>query len=117
MAKSRTERKRYIAQRPADDESGDVRVIVITETNRSYALPRVPVYPEHGIDWGHMGPATANLALSILSDHFGDQSRAQALYQSFKSQMLQELGHYQWSMTTDNIELWLEVIGVHHGRS
>ena len=118
MAKSRTEPKRYIGQRPADDDVGDCKVVVITASGHSYLLPHMVHHSPNGFEWGYLGSGASDLALSILQDHFGESKvvtifrgkvgrRAWELHQRFKFQMLQELGHYAWCLTTDHIETWL----------
>lgn len=121
MAKSRTEntiRKTYIGQRPADDEIGDCRVTVITDDGHEYPLPHMVHHSPSGFEWGYGGSGPADLALSILQDYLGEPKtvqihigkcgqRAWELHQKFKWQMLQELGHNRWAITTDNIDAWL----------
>lgn len=115
--------KTYLGQRPADDEIGDCRVTVITESGRAYPLPRVMHHSPTGFEWGYGGSGPADLALSILNDHFANDpqtvkifrghcaERAWRLHQTFKFQMLIELPYDRWKMTTDQIDAWLALVG------
>ncbi len=62
--------KVYVAQRPADDEIGDCRVTVEHE-GRLYPLVHVELHSD-AFEWGYAGSGPADLALSILADHFGE---------------------------------------------
>jgi hypothetical protein len=62
-----------------------------------------------GFEWSFEGPPSAQLALAILVDHFGDPVPALALCPAF---MRKVVAHFEneWEMTTGDIEHALENI-------
>jgi hypothetical protein len=61
-----------------------------------------------GFEWGYGGSGPAQLALALLADHFGNNDRALALYQSFKSAVVAKLPKPGWTLTSADIERALE---------
>lgn len=57
-----------------------------------------------GFEWSYAGSGPAQLALAILADHFGDDRRALAIYQSFKFKIIAALPREQWLLTEDRVE-------------
>ncbi len=112
-----TAHKIYRGQRPADDEIGDCRVVVI-EAGRARPLPHVKRHSPDGFEWGYGGSGPADLALSLLADYFGErprkfdgnayeQHRCLALYQSFKAHFIAAAPREGFAITSDQIAEWL----------
>ena len=112
-----TASKIYRGQRPADDEIGDCRVVVI-EAGRARPLPHVKRHSPDGFEWGYGGSGPADLALSLLADYFGErprkfdgnayeQYRCLALYQSFKARFIAAAPREGFAITSDQIAEWL----------
>jgi hypothetical protein len=57
-----------------------------------------------GMEWGYCGSGPAQLALAILADHLGDDEQALNLYQRFKWQVIAELPHKRWLLTSADID-------------
>jgi len=112
-----TAHKIYRGQRPADDEIGDCRVVVI-EAGRARPLHHVKRHSPDGFEWGYGGSGPADLALSLLADYFGErprkfdgrayeQNRCLALYQSFKVDFIAAAPREGFTITSDQIVEWL----------
>jgi hypothetical protein len=56
-----------------------------------------------GFEWGYEGSGPQQLALAILVDHFGDDSRALAHYKIFMEVVLAELRSDEWALTSEQI--------------
>lgn len=63
-----------------------------------------------GFEWTYEGNGPAQLALALLADHTGDDSRALALYDRFMRAVVAELDN-SWELTSADIEAVLEGIG------
>jgi len=46
-----------------------------------------------GMEWGYMGAAPTDLALSILTDHLGDEKKAQKLHRELRRSLLRPGAH------------------------
>jgi hypothetical protein len=57
-----------------------------------------------GFECGHGGVGAAQLALAILADHFGNDSQAKSLCQSFKWKVISKLARNHWCLTSDQIQ-------------
>jgi hypothetical protein len=57
-----------------------------------------------GLEWGYCGSGPAQLALAILADHLGNDEPALNLYQRFKWQVISELPHKRWMLTSADID-------------
>ena len=56
-----------------------------------------------GFEWTYEGAGPAQLALALLADHLGDDSRALALYQPFMTRVVAELDN-SWELSSADIE-------------
>lgn len=63
-----------------------------------------------GFEWTYEGNGPAQLALALLADHTGNDSRALALYDRFMRAVVAELDN-SWELTSADIEAALEGIG------
>jgi hypothetical protein len=63
-----------------------------------------------GFEWTYEGNGPAQLALALLADHLGDDSRALALYQPFMRAVVAELDN-SWELTSAEIDAALRSIG------
>lgn len=62
-----------------------------------------------GFEWGYCGSGPAQLALAILTDHFGDE-KALTLYQQFKEEVIVILPYERWTLRDDEIDRAIESI-------
>ena len=63
-----------------------------------------------GFEWTYVGNGPAQLALALLADHFGDASRALALYEPFMRAVVAELDN-SWQLTSAEIDEALASLG------
>jgi hypothetical protein len=63
-----------------------------------------------GFEWTYEGHGPAQLALALLADHLGDDTRALLLYQPFMRAVVAELDN-SWELTSAEIDAALEAIG------
>ncbi len=56
-----------------------------------------------GFEWSYEGDAPAQLALALLADHFGDASRALALYEPFMREVVANFSN-EWEMTSEDVD-------------
>jgi hypothetical protein len=63
-----------------------------------------------GFEWTYEGNGPAQLALALLADHLGDDSRALALYEKFMRAVVAELDN-SWELTSAEIDAALKTIG------
>lgn len=61
-----------------------------------------------GFEWGYEGGGPGQLALAVLADHFGDDSKALALFASFRGNVIATLDNEEWVLTSDRIEAALQ---------
>jgi hypothetical protein len=111
--------KKYVGQRPLDDEIGDCKVFVIdTATGQSQPLRHVVHHSPAGLEWGYGGSGPADLALSILADYFGEQPTKDELYrgeckcwpphQPFKWAFIGPADRAGFELTEAQIADWLQ---------
>lgn len=114
--------KTYVGERPADEEIGDCRVMVVRDDGRSsYPLPHVVIHSPTGFEWGYGGSGPADLALSILADLLQEpisrvlaawrgsgHSRALDLHQHFKFAFIGGLDRKGWRLTEEVIRRWMD---------
>ena len=55
-------------------------------------------------EWGYEGSGPQQLALAILTDHFGDSSRALTHHKVFMEVVLAELRSDEWNLTSEQID-------------
>jgi hypothetical protein len=63
-----------------------------------------------GFEWTYEGNGPAQLALALLADHLGDDTRALALYDPFMRAVVAELDN-SWELTSADIDAALKAIG------
>ena len=112
--------KIYQGQRPADDDIGDCRVVVI-EGGSVRPLHHTK-YHSDAFEWSYAGSGPADTALSILADFFGErptrrqlargQSRSWQLHQHFKRDFIALAPHDGFTVTSEQIEAWLKTLGL-----
>ncbi len=109
--------------------SGGVDVTVAGDDGVPRALePRLDLrnHSQTGFEWGYGGSGPSQLALAILSDHFGADVRtnvgrgladvkALELYQDFKFACVAALPSDGWQLTTDHIVAAVRALGGRHG--
>jgi hypothetical protein len=91
------------------------RVIIADEPR--YWLRHVIYHSPTGIDYGHGGSGSADLALSILADHLDErptttelqrgQCRCWAPHQDFKWAFLASMPRHRGKIMSDQIAVWL----------
>ena len=59
-----------------------------------------------GFEWGYDGAAPAQLALAILADHFGDDTKTLAEYERFMGNVVANFGN-EWELTSEDLALAL----------
>jgi hypothetical protein len=62
-----------------------------------------------GFEWAYAGGGPAQLALALLADHLGDDSRALALYEPFMRSLVAELDN-SWELTSADIDAALAAL-------
>jgi len=75
-------------------------------------VDRLPLDPRHdlydhspdGFEWGYGGSGAGQLALAILADHLNDEQEALGLYQHFKFEVIADLPHDEWTLTSLDVE-------------
>jgi hypothetical protein len=118
--------KRYHIHRDAE---GQVRCRVVVKatlgaTPQTYPLPHIP-YHSDGFECGYGGSGPADLALSILADHFGEaipldhfrtltarrtlieRSRCWKLHQPFKWHFIVPMDRVGGTISSAQIDAWL----------
>jgi Family of unknown function (DUF6166) len=59
-----------------------------------------------GFEWGYPGSGPAQLALAILADFLGDDTRAIALHQEFKWDHISQIAGHEFCISDDVLERW-----------
>lgn len=120
------QQKTYKGVRPADDQEdgqvmqlSGVQVTVQVEGGRPKPLRHVQLHSD-GFEWGYSGSGPADLALSILADHFDERpSRRQLhhgececwpLHQKFKEAFVAGWPMWGWEITSRAIDDWLNAV-------
>ncbi len=108
--------KTYRGFRPADNEIGDCRVVVI-ENGKARPLRHVVLHSPSGLEFGYGGSGPADLALSILADYFGERPTSKQLssgacqcwrhHQDFKWAFIAVAPRESFTITSDQIKDWL----------
>jgi hypothetical protein len=112
--------KVYQGQRPADDQIGDCRVLVI-EDGRTRPLRHVR-YHSDAFEFGYGGAGPADTALSILANYFDEKrlnrrqiergkSRAWLWHQPFKWAFISTADRASFTITEAQIAEWLKAQG------
>jgi hypothetical protein len=58
---------------------------------------------KNGFEWSYEGDEPNQLALALLADHLGDDSKALALYEGFMRRIVANFGN-EWEMTGSDID-------------
>lgn len=85
---------------------GDRTIDGISVTVDGRPLPeRQDIAPlsRDGFEWSYEGNAPAQLALALLADHLGDDSRALALHHSFMRDVVANFAN-EWEMTSADMD-------------
>ena len=67
-------------------------------------------FSKAGFEWTYEGAGPAQLALALLADHLGDDSRALALHDAFMKLVVAELDN-SWELTAADIDAALAGLG------
>ena len=71
-------------------------------------LTHIERHSPDGFNWGYGGSGPADLALSILTDLFGNDT-AEQYYQKFKWDFISQLPAGKgWTLTEEQIRAWLQ---------
>lgn len=68
--------------------------------NERYDIQR---FTNSGFEWTYEGDAPHQLALALLADHLGDDSRALELSEGFMKAKISDLDN-DWTLTADDID-------------
>jgi len=106
----------YEGRRGAD---GSAQVYYL-EGNERWPLPlRLDLESKSptGFNWGYAGSGPAQLALALLADALGDDSKALRCYQMFKQRFVCSLDQYKpWAISREAVKLMAGAIEVDQGR-
>jgi hypothetical protein len=58
---------------------------------------------QDGFEWSYEGPASAQLALAILADHFGNGADALRYYEPFMREVVANFSN-EWELTSEDID-------------
>ena len=58
---------------------------------------------EDGFEWGFLGPASTQLALAILADHFDDPARALRFHEDVAGEIVANFAN-EWVLTSADID-------------
>lgn len=85
---------------------------VAVTVNGSPLDPRLDLsnHSPTGFEWGYCGSGPAQLALAILTDHFGKHEPALTFYQRFKWQVIVKLPRKRWTLTSREVDAALQLI-------
>lgn len=92
--------KTYEGERPTPRHPDGCKVVVVLDGRRRDLNPRFDIrnHSPTGFEWGYSGSGPAQLALAICADALGDDARARAVYQDFKSEVISGLRGSRWTM-------------------
>ena len=65
---------------------------------------------DDGFEWGFEGAASTQLALAILADHTGDDTKALRLYEPFMREIVANFAN-EWQLTSDDVEEAVTALG------
>ena len=60
-------------------------------------------YCEAGFEWTYEGDGPRQLALALLADHFGDDTKALAAHEQFSAEIIANLDN-SWRLTADDVD-------------
>lgn len=64
---------------------------------------------DDGFEWSFEGPASAQLALAILADHTGDDSKALELHEAFMREIVANFSNH-WIMTSADVQAAVDAL-------
>ena len=105
MSQTAKRQRTYVGDRTIDG------IVVTVDGSELPQRTDISLLSADGFEWGYEGPPSAQLALAILVDHFGDGARALAAHELFMRNVVANFAN-EWVMTTDDIEAALQVLGV-----
>ncbi|MEP9353745.1 DUF6166 domain-containing protein [Xanthobacter sp. KR7-65] len=85
---------------------GDRTIDGISVTVDGRPLPQrtdLAALSRDGFEWSYEGQAPAQLALALLADHLGDDTRAFALHDRFMREVVANFAN-EWEMTSDDMD-------------
>ena len=83
------------------DRTIDGIVVLVDDQPLDEAL-NVKAICDDGFEWGFEGPASSQLALALLVDHFGDREVALRLHHTFMQHIVANLAN-EWVLTSADI--------------
>ncbi|MDP6012570.1 MAG: DUF6166 domain-containing protein [Alphaproteobacteria bacterium] len=95
--------KRYVGERTMDGIQVTVDGAPLRERTDIVALT------DTGFEWTYEGSSPTQLALALLADHLGDDTKALALHEVFMRVVVANFGN-EWEMTGDDIDAALAAI-------
>ena len=95
--------KRYVGERTMDGIQVTVDGAPLRERTDIVALT------DTGFEWTYEGSSPTQLALALLADHLGDDTKALALHEVFMRVVVANFGN-EWEMTGDDIDVALAAI-------
>ncbi len=95
--------KRYVGRRTIDGIQVTVDGEPLAERTDIAALTKT------GFEWTYEGASPAQLALAILADHFGNDTKALEMHEAFMRAVVANFGN-DWEMSSDDIDSALAAI-------
>ncbi len=95
--------KHYVGERTMDGIQVTVDGAPLRERTDIVALT------DTGFEWTYEGSSPTQLALALLADHLGDDTKALALHEAFMRVVVANFGN-EWEMTGDDIDAALAAI-------
>ena len=81
-------------------------LVVTVDGKRLDEHYEVKRFTKYGFEWTYEGESPQQLALAILVDYFGENSRAIALSEAFMKEMIANLDN-DWTLTADQIDAFV----------
>lgn len=98
--------KTYFGIRTTDDVTNK-RVFVRLSNGREYDLPHVVRHGPTGFEWGYGSLGGADLALSLLTDAFGEEV-AEANYESLRLKEIMLFPYEAWTLTEEDLRKFMK---------
>lgn len=106
--------KVYEGRRDKDDAFVLVSYLDALSVRNERKLKHLIRHSPSGLEWGYEGSGPADLAFSLLIDHFGGGDigliKAEPIYQEFKRRVVARLPRTGWTMDTVYVDEMLRVI-------
>jgi hypothetical protein len=86
-------------------KGGDVHVTVSDAKGVRRLNPRLDLvnHSPNGFEWGYLGSGPAQLALAILADVLGDDTRADRLHQWVKERLIAPIDADHWKIIEQQV--------------